>query len=379
VDPVTGTVRNAIPVDYEAAKQWHFYVMAQRSGRPGGYHQFTVEPLLVVVDILDENDMAPRFVSGGEELRLVIPAFDGNKIQSQRCNIWNSGDVVGSVLAQDDDSGERLRYSLEHSELDLFDIDPRTGLVTFNSSKGGDDYEAVLKKLLDQPKPTVNLRVSVTDGVHNAQKEFAIELIAASNTMPGDLRFRPLTVSVRENSAAGPRPLSVIWPEYAPIGQQLECSSIGGQNPSPFDLDPASGVLRMRSPVDREQRPQITLAIRCRTTREEKTVQGFAFISINVEDVNDNAPVFDQPFYNLTIGSGAVSPGKQILTFKAADPDAGMNALVRYSLDDDQKVSEFIELDKYDGKLTIRSSTQPSRLEAGSSYEFSIRAIDRGI
>lgn len=46
--------------------------------------------------------------------------------------------------------------------------------------------------------------------------------------------------------------------------------------------------------------------------------------------INDNEPIFDQSFYNVTISEDE-SVGACILQISASDPDCGVNALVNYS------------------------------------------------
>lgn len=45
-------------------------------------------------------------------------------------------------------------------------------------------------------------------------------------------------------------------------------------------------------------------------------------VNVIVEDVNDNAPIFDLPTYNLTL-FGDVSNGAHVLTAHAEDMDSG--------------------------------------------------------
>ena len=98
---------------------------------------------------------------------------------------------------------------------------------------------------------------------------------------------------------------------------------------------------------------------------------GNLYLQVTVEDVNDNAPNFEQSHYKLTIGENARLGDKFII--KAKDRDAGMNALVRYSFD--KRVPAFLGLDKYDGHISITSAIP----EIGSNYQFTVLATDRGI
>lgn len=58
---------------------------------------------------------------------------------------------------------------------------------------------------------------------------------------------------------------------------------------------------------------------------------GAIIVDINVEDVNDNSPKFDRPFYNVTLDEDTAI-NTVFETIKATDADAGKNGEVRYRL-----------------------------------------------
>ena len=54
-------------------------------------------------------------------------------------------------------------------------------------------------------------------------------------------------------------------------------------------------------------------------------------MEVRVLDINDNAPMFSQLVYNVTVGEDA-SNGTAVIVVSATDGDAGQNAAIRYSL-----------------------------------------------
>lgn len=56
-----------------------------------------------------------------------------------------------------------------------------------------------------------------------------------------------------------------------------------------------------------------------------------AFVRVEVEDVNDNLPVFNPSTYVTSI-SGQTPPGTEVINVLASDRDSGMYGTVTYEL-----------------------------------------------
>lgn len=54
---------------------------------------------------------------------------------------------------------------------------------------------------------------------------------------------------------------------------------------------------------------------------------------VNIEDINDNAPVFEAQKYTHTISRND-PVGKSLLSVKAVDDDTALNAAIDYSIED---------------------------------------------
>ncbi|KAL2096237.1 hypothetical protein ACEWY4_008385 [Coilia grayii] len=103
----------------------------------------------------------------------------------------------------------------------------------------------------------------------------------------------------------------------------------GGAGSDWFHLDSASGLLLTARRLDRELVPLVRLRVRAQD-------QGFppraatATVTVEIGDVNDNAPVFGQLLYEARVSEGA-EPGQPITRVWASDADA-QAAPLRYSL-----------------------------------------------
>ncbi|XP_073424192.1 protocadherin alpha-13-like [Dendrobates tinctorius] len=99
-------------------------------------------------------------------------------------------------------------------------------------------------------------------------------------------------------------------------------------------------------------------------------------IIITVEDVNDNAPVFDQPFYQCSVIENAV---KGTLVFKliATDLDLGRNGEISYELSSTikEEVKRMFSLDKHTGEIRVKGEVD---FEKTKIFEIHVDATDNG-
>jgi len=57
-------------------------------------------------------------------------------------------------------------------------------------------------------------------------------------------------------------------------------------------------------------------------------------VKINLEDINDNPPIFNEQNYMVNVFEDA-QIGDQILQLTAKDADSGINGMVNYELEDE--------------------------------------------
>jgi hypothetical protein len=108
---------------------------------------------------------------------------------------------------------------------------------------------------------------------------------------------------------------------------------------------------------------------------------GFCQFTIQVEDLNDNAPVFDRPIYETQMGR-ATRIGTSILTVLAEDRDAPRNARITYSLGPDETAppehmddAHFFAIpDPNIGEIALTQKVPPGR----GRFQFSVIASDNG-
>ncbi|GCB65938.1 hypothetical protein scyTo_0000503 [Scyliorhinus torazame] len=114
-----------------------------------------------------------------------------------------------------------------------------------------------------------------------------------------------------------------------------------------------SAELLLEEALDREQESTFHLVL----TAFDGGVpprSGTIRISINVVDVNDNAPVFDQEIYKSSVAENSPK-GMLVVKVHAADIDEGTNAELTYSFTShvSQNIIELFNLDQETGEITV--------------------------
>ncbi|XP_056625463.1 protocadherin beta-15-like [Triplophysa dalaica] len=132
------------------------------------------------------------------------------------------------------------------------------------------------------------------------------------------------------------------------------------------------GELVLNKELDREQQKEVTLIL---TAVDGGTPprSGTVAIHITVLDANDNAPVFSQAVYKVSLPEN--SPvDTVVVTVSATDADEGQNGEVTYEFGNvSESLLEIFFLDAITGEIR---QTAPIDYEEGSSFELPIQAKD---
>ncbi|CAI2294435.1 unnamed protein product [Caenorhabditis sp. 36 PRJEB53466] len=150
-----------------------------------------------------------------------------------------------------------------------------------------------------------------------------------------------------------------------------------------FVIDRHSGVLTPSPHVvfDREARPREDVTVKA-TDRGDRPLIGFCQFSVEVVDVNDNAPQFERPSYESSV-SRFEAVGTSVITVFAFDNDAAHNAEISYSLEVDTTAGEehandveFFELvNRRSGEITLVKPIPNQK----SKFSFNVIADDNGV
>ncbi|XP_067423478.1 uncharacterized protein [Emydura macquarii macquarii] len=216
--------------------------------------------------------------------------------------------------------------------------------------------------------------------VKEKAKLFAVEVeITDINDNAPSFREDTLEFRIGELAAVGTR-YSLAEAQDPDVGT----NSLQGYHLSSnkhFSLDVQTGAdgdrhaeLVLGKSLDREEQAFHDLILTA-TDGGDPVRSGTAQIHIIVLDANDNAPVFNQPVYKVSVLEN-VPVGSLLLTVNATDPDEEINAEVTYSLRKlKDKVSQIFQVDSKTGEISIVGNLD---YEEAALYEMEVQAKDIG-
>ncbi|XP_039541433.1 protocadherin Fat 4-like isoform X1 [Pimephales promelas] len=139
---------------------------------------------------------------------------------------------------------------------------------------------------------------------------------------------------------------------------------------SNFDIDQNSGVISVKTAIDREQIEQITVHIQA-TQQYDASKTANAVVSVTIEDVDDKPPKFDQDEYTVSILEN--SPQSQlVLQIRVTDPDMGGFSKGHFIM-----VSDTFAINSQ-GVISLRSDATLDR-EILDSYILQVVAVDQPV
>lgn len=138
-----------------------------------------------------------------------------------------------------------------------------------------------------------------------------------------------------------------------------------------FFIDPSSGILQARSPVDREETGQFTFSV---LARDKGTPQltSTATIIITVEDENDERPRFVRPLFNCYVLEKQ-PVGTRVGNVTASDDDTSQNARMKYSIVAGSGDGELFTIEPNTGVLRSRATFDR---EIKHLYTFQVKVED---
>lgn len=329
--------------DFESVQSYTVTVLAEDSTT-----SLTGQARLEIV-ILDENDNAPAFDAAGS---FYTESIDENA---------NTGMFVLQVSATDVDSainsGITYRLNPNSPFLDTFSIASTSGVIR---TIGEIDYEQY---------PAYELEIIAEDSGMPPRTGSATVRIATINLNDNPPLFTSSVyqVTVSENAGEGtnllfvtatdPDGLSPIIFDIVPTGEGHEIFEISSTGLITFSQDlPDSSVFTYMLNV----------------SASDSELYSYSTVVIEIEDSNDNSPVFNQSVYTGTVVEE--SPGGTYITqVFATDRDRGNNAEITYS-----SSSRMFTIDSQSGVITTALSGTPIDREAPCECEFLVVARDGG-
>ncbi|XP_074755392.1 cadherin-19 [Athene noctua] len=236
---------------------------------------------------------------------------------------------VGQLKSDLDKQDGNLKYLLTGEGAgNIFIIDENNGKIY------------VKEKLDREKKPFYILRAQAinknTQLPVEPESEFIIKVRDVNDHEPQFLDG-PYMATVPEMSPEGTSVTQVTAtdgddPSYGNSARLLY-SLIQGQ--PYFSVEPKTGVIRMASQMDRETKDQYLVIIQAKDmVGQAGAFSATATVTINLSDINDNPPKFQQRLYYMNVSEEA-PVGTTVGKVFAEDSDIGENAAMNYFIEGD--------------------------------------------
>ncbi|XP_023258330.1 protocadherin-16-like [Seriola lalandi dorsalis] len=345
LDPSSGVLTLGQKLDRESTPS--LYLVVRATDQAVDPSQRRWGSVTARVFVTDENDNAPVFSSPS-----AVSVMEDQPV----------GFVILYVMARDADEGEngRVSYRIQTgNSAGRFSLNPNTGSLS------------ILKALDREEQEVFNLTIVAEDqGIPqlSTSQVLCVQVIDVNDEAPVFQRAE-FETQVLENRGPGTTVLTVTATDrdQGSNGQV----TYGGVTEEGFIINPVTGAITTTKELDRELQDHYTLTV---YARDGGLPPNFAkaVVRVEVQDVNDNAPVFAKPWYGLEVPENQAPV--ELCFLKATDPDSGPGGELQYRITAGDQHGDF-QLHASTGALsTSRSLDRETRAE----YTLEVVATDRG-
>ena len=342
IDSVTGNVSLSGAIDYEGVTSYQLRLFARDKGSPS----LTSSVLSCPIQILGINEFPPVFTSN---------SYSFSVAENSPVNT-----VFGRISATDDDGGidGEIVYSV-------------SGDNRFIVNANGD---LLVLGFLDREIDTVPilLNVSAVDSLCGSLRFTAHSFVTVTvediNDNSPTFIHNNQYQSISEDTGIGVSIAQFVASDrdFGSNGEVMYSISAG-----PFSINSSTGVVSVESALDRETRSSYELMITASDQASQNQMSSTATLFVNIEDVNDNPPVFSQLSY-AEIVEELTPVNKIIFTVAASDIDLGVNSQVSYTIG--SQSGDFFVIESSTGAITLKRTLSGF----GVQHNLTVRATDSG-
>uniref|UniRef100_A0A8D0SN71 Cadherin domain-containing protein n=1 Tax=Sus scrofa TaxID=9823 RepID=A0A8D0SN71_PIG len=342
-------------LDREETAEINLLLVATDGGKPE-----LTGTVQLLIKVLDVNDNEPTFDQSVYKVQLLENIANGTLVIK-----LNSSDA-------DEGSNSEIAYSfsgdVSPNIKTKFKIDPGSGEIR---TQGQLDYEET---------KSYEIQVIAYDHGNPSMSghcKISVKLVDINDNTP-EVSITSLSLPIREDAELGTViALMKVSDLDSGVNGEVTCTLT---HHVPFKLVSTFKnyySLVLDGTLDRESVASYELVVSARDGGSP-SLWATARVSVEVGDVNDNAPVFAQPEYTVFVKENN-APGCHIFTVSARDADAQENARVAYSLVErrvgERALSSYVSVHAESGQVF---ALQPLDREELELLQFRVSARDAG-
>jgi len=393
-------VRDDMFIDYDAVKlsSYLFDLLVVDEEKPPVYPNSGVSRAQMKVRVIPVNSKPPMFMNGNEQTFYTLDTA-------------RPGTVLGTILATDfeNPNPDRLIYVIDDLPGNKkFELQFKASTNLYWGS-----VNLITKQKLDVSESPYIISVTAYDGpigmrdtlksrkiikVYVLNKGSLSVWVNKDNGQPVDY----YSVNIDEEQDAGSQVVRIqaIIPNLFKDSDKsneiiysidtFNISNVPIQNPY-FQIDNLTGLITTTmDKLDYEEKDpvkkQLMRNIKVRATSQDGFFTYQTYVSIGLQDVNDNAPRFDYSVLSKLNESlfcvlENTTQLQQVGVLHATDADSGLNGKVEYKLDEQADnynlLKTLFEIDEISGAIFLRDGGRIDR-ETNTSIRMSVVAYDQG-
>lgn len=283
IDPTTGEIAVNRPLDFETREVHELVVVA----RDGGETPLETTAF-VSIRVTDVNDNQPT-------ITVIFLSDDATPKISEGAQ---PGEFVARISVNDPDSKEEYA----NVNVTLEGGDGRFGLATRDNII----YLVIVSLPLDrESQPDYTLSVVATDQGNpplHAARTFRLQVTDVNDNAP-EFERSVYYANVLEVADPGTSVIQISALDVDDGNNSALTYSIiqtPDTHSSWFEIDSKTGLITTKAPVDCETDPVPQLTV-VATDNGYPPLSSSATVLVTIHDVNDNEPIFDQSFYNVSV------------------------------------------------------------------------------
>ena len=350
LDPGTGQLILAATLDFENVTNYQLDIQAADGGNPSRNDNGTIS-----IRIINVNENPPTFQSGDQTVNI--------------SELTPVGSQITRFTALDPDQMS-VRFTIDSGNQEgRFTIDNATGVIILTTSL---DFETTTG---------YSLGISASDGQQSASATLTVNVIDENEHTPqfeGDTSF-----SVLEEEPSGSSVGRVMATDADGSQDNSNISFSFVQQPRFFSINSETGEITTRGQLDREALTQVFRPPRSSETLEvsardsgNPSLQNVTTIMIQLVDINDNSPMFDNAQYENSFLEN-LRAGTPVFRISATDSDLGQNAEIRFSFQLIRNLGDRVPF-RINNVSGLLETTEPLDCELQQFYNFTITATDQG-